>query len=227
MPPPAADSDRAGTDIGIIRLPLEPNLVAPGSTLIRLPPTDAGVELDRRTTTEAAVRQDQSSAAAKIHPTAMTPGCIREQHVDAGREKVSRSTANRVDAGSDPAFPHHIAARGHKAEAHIDRRLNHDAAADVLRLHIGNPHIDAELVLGAAHGGRCPALSMGPRGERQRECRQSHPGQELPHTTTSSWGGENRHIVKNHSTFCQLGAPRNVDGPSASRLTGHRLWPTW
>src|SRR5207302_8537334 len=98
---PAADRDRAGTDVGIIRLPLKPNLIAPGSTLVRLPPADAGVQLDGSAAAAAGIGQNESGAAAKVHSAAMTPGRIREQHVDAGGKQISRGPAQGVDVGGD------------------------------------------------------------------------------------------------------------------------------
>jgi len=132
---------------------------------------DAGVELYRGAAAAAEITQNESGSATKVHSAAMTTGRIREQHVDARAEEVSRGPAHRVDVGREPPFPHHVAAGRYKADSHIEWCLNQNAAADVLRLHIGEPHIDTELMFGAAaRGGRTP-LSVGCRGERQRERR--------------------------------------------------------
>src|SRR5882724_8831901 len=103
------------------------------------------MKLDRSASAGTQITENESSAAAEEHAAAMTTGRIRKQHVDTRVEQIGGVPAHRVDIGCEPPFPHHVAARGHKAKPYINRRLNHDAAADVLRLHVGDAEIHAEL----------------------------------------------------------------------------------
>jgi len=81
------------------------------------------------------------------------------------------------------AFPHHVAGRRHEPNPHIYRRLNSEAAGNILRFHIRDAQIDAQFMLGTAHARRCrPALRHGARRESNRDSREDHPAQELPHT---------------------------------------------
>src|SRR6266508_5758115 len=156
----------------------------------------------------------------------MPAGRVGVKQVELRSKDVSRFPTNGIEVEAEPRLPHDFARPRHDAESNINWGDDRDSAVNAsrIRAHVRCAEIDAQLVFRAAHARRRGApLCLGRCGERQCDCRQDHPAQELPHTKASSWGGKNRHIVKNHITFCQLVPGQNADGPPASTLTGHRV----
>src|SRR5256714_7262191 len=129
----AADGDRAGPDLRVVGGIHEPDFITPRGALIRLPPTHAGAKLHCGSTATAEVGENQTGAAGEVHAVAMAARTVGKQHVHTGIQLIGRVATHRIDEYGRMALPHHVAGRGHEAEPHIDRRLNHEAARNVLR----------------------------------------------------------------------------------------------
>src|SRR5207245_8899460 len=133
-PAPVRDVPTECAELGPGRHPLEPHFVPPGCAFVRLPPTNAALELHCCPTASSEIAHLQPCTAGEVHPAAVTAWGVGVEQVYLRGEQMRSVSSNGVERQTEPRLPHHFARAGDKPEAAIHGRLNRHDNTDVARL---------------------------------------------------------------------------------------------